>query len=125
MSLLPFFGWVESLSVGEFIRGSLWLFPAIESFHLLGLAVIGGSILLVDMRLFWLRMPSHSVRQLARDVEPWLIGSLIAMLITGSLLFTSEPIKLYHHGAFWVKMVSLILAIAFTFTIRRRVILAD
>ena len=67
----------------------------------------------------------ESVRQIARDVQPWLIGSLIVMLISGFLLFTSEAIKCYYHGAFWMKMTSLFLAILFTFTVRRSVTMAN
>ena len=54
MSLLPFFEFCEHSADGEIIRGSSWLFPVIESVHLLGLVVIGGSVLVVDMRLFGL-----------------------------------------------------------------------
>jgi hypothetical protein len=46
------------------------------------------------------------------------------MVITGGLLFLSESIKLYYHEAFWFKMSSLFLAIVFTFTIQRKVIMA-
>ncbi|MBZ5610882.1 MAG: hypothetical protein LAP38_21675 [Acidobacteriia bacterium] len=119
--LLQFFTWIENTSVGEAIRGSLWLFPVIESFHLLALAVIGGAILIVDMRLFGVILPGQPVRQLARDAQPFLVGSLIVMLISGVLLFTSEATKCYDHDAFWVKMACLAAAILFTFTVKRRV----
>jgi hypothetical protein len=125
MSLLPFFQFCENSAVGETIRSSSWLFPVIESFHLLGLAMIGGAVLIVDLRLFGLLLRRHPVAQLARDAQPWQIGSLIVMVISGVLLFTSEAIKCYYHEAFWVKMTSLFLAIVFTFTIRRKVALAD
>lgn len=123
--LLPFFTWVENTAIGETIRGSLWLFPVIESFHLLALAVIGGAILLVDMRLFGVLLPGQPVRQLARDAQPWLLASLAVMLTSGILLFTSEAIKCYEHDAFWFKMSCLLLALAFTFTVRRKVTMAD
>jgi hypothetical protein len=87
----------------------------------LGLAVIGGAILVVDLRLMGFGLRRQSVRQIASDVQPWLIGSLVVMLISGGMLFTSEAVKCYYHGAFWMKMTSLFLAILFTFTIRRRV----
>ena len=45
MTLLPFFEWCENTAAGEAIRGSLWLFPVIESVHLLALALIGGALL--------------------------------------------------------------------------------
>jgi len=125
MSLLSLFRWCENTAVGETIRSSRWLFPAIESLHLLGLALIGGAVLVVDLRLFGFGLRRQPVAQVARDAERWLVGSLIVMLATGSLLFTSEAIKCYYHSAFWVKMVSLLLAIVFTFTVRRRVTMAE
>ena len=125
MSLLPFFTWVENSGVGGAIRSSSWLFPFIEAFHLLGLAVIGGAVLVVDLRLFGFGLRRQPVAQLARDTQRWLIGSLMVMIATGSLLFTSEAIKCYYHAAFGFKMTSLFLAIVFTFTVRRKVAMAD
>ena len=125
MSLLPFFQLCEKTPVGEAIRNSLWLFPVIETFHLLGLAVIGGAVLMVDLRLFGLGLRRQPVARVAKDAEPWLIGSLAVMLPTGILLFLSESVKCYYSDAFWVKMTSLFLAIVFTFTVRRKVAMAD
>jgi hypothetical protein len=125
VSLLPFFEFCERSALGETIRSSLWLFPVIESFHLLGLVVIGGSVLLVDMRLLGLGLRGQSVAQLAKDTQPWLLGSLAVMLTSGVLLFTSEAIKCYYNAAYWMKMTSLLLAILFTFTVRRKVVGAD
>jgi hypothetical protein len=58
-------------------------------------------------------------------VRPYLIGSLIVMLSTGFLRFTSEATKCYYHGAFWFKMACLAGAIVFTFTVKRRATMAD
>src|SRR2546430_2237878 len=116
MSLLPFFEFCEHSAIGEAIRSSVWLFPVIESFHLLGLAAIGGAVLVVDMRLLGLGLRGRPVAQLASDVQPWLVRSLAIMLVSGALLFTSEATKCYYHAAFWVKMTSLLSAILFTFT---------
>jgi len=125
MSLLPFFTWCEKSAIGEAIRSSQWLFPVIESVHLLALVLIAGAVLVVDMRLFGLGLRRQPVAQLARDAQPWLIGGLTVMLSTGILLFLSEAIKCYYSAAFAVKMTSLLLAIIFTFTVRRKVTLAD
>jgi uncharacterized protein DUF6644 len=124
MSLLEFFQWCEQSGVGDTIRRSSWLFPLIEAIHLLGLGMIGGAVLVVDLRLLGLGLRRQSPAQLTRDAQPWLIGSLLLMGITGGLLFLSEAIKCYYHDAFWFKMASLFLAIVFTFTIQRRVIMA-
>lgn len=124
MSVLEFFQWCEQSGIGAAIRKSTWLFPLIEAIHLLGLGVIGGAVLVVDFCLLGLGLRRQSAAQLTRDAQPWLIGSLLLMGITGGLLFLSEATKCYYHEAFWFKMASLFLAIVFTFTIQRRVIMA-
>jgi hypothetical protein len=96
----------------------------IEAVHLLGLALIGGIVLLVDLRLFGFSVTAKPLPDLSRAVEPWLIASLGVMIVTGLLLYTSEPIKLYYNAAFWMKMAFLGPAITYTFTIRRRVLAA-
>ena len=123
--LLPLFEWCEATALGQAIRESLWLFPVIESIHLLGLAMIGGALLVVDLRLFGLALRQQPVAPLARDVHPWLVGSLAVMLTTGIMLFLSESIRCYYSPPFWTKMELLLVAILFTFTVRRKVALAD
>jgi hypothetical protein len=123
--MLAFFTWCEQSSIGEAIRASLWLFPAIEAVHLLALAVIGGAVLVLNLRLLGLGLRHQALSQLWRDTRPWLLGSLITMILSGLLLFTSEAVKLYYHEAFWVKMTSLALAMVFTFTVVRSAALAD
>jgi hypothetical protein len=125
MSVLSFFTWCENTWLGDAIRDSRWLFPAIESVHLLGLAVIGGAVLMMNLRLLGFGNDRQPVDRLWRDTRPWLVGSLTVMLISGMLLFTSEATKLYYHDAFWVKMSSLLLATLYTFTVMRKVALAD
>jgi hypothetical protein len=119
--LLPFFEWCETLWLGRAVVGSLWLFPVIEAVHLLALSVLGGAILVVDLRMLGFGLKNRSVVELARDARPWLIGALVAMIATGLPLFLSEPIKCYYSPAFWVKMYTLAIALTYTFTIRRRV----
>src|SRR4029450_5697923 len=122
--LLPFFEWCEASFIGQTIRESLWLFPVIEAVPLLGLAVIGGTVLLVDLRLLgWgLRQP---VREIAHDARPWFLASLVVMLVTGISLFLSESVQCYYGQALWVKITCLPLAIAFTLTIKARVVRRD
>ena len=125
MNLLPFFEWCEASAVGTAIRGSRWLFPVIESIHLLALSLIGGALLVVDLRLFGVGLRNQSIRQLAKEAQPWLIGSLLVMIATGVPLFLSESIKCYYSPPFWVKMTTLPVAITFTFTVRRKVVMAE
>ena len=121
MSLLPFFQWCWQSLIGETIRNSSWLFPLIEALHLVGLGVTAGAVLIVDLRLLGLGLNQQPVAQLSKGAEPWLLGSLALMFSSGIPLFLAESIKCYYSFAFWVKMTSLLLALLFTFTIRRNV----
>jgi len=123
--MLPFFEWCEATAIGAAIRSSPWAFAVIESVHLLGLSVIGGAVLVVDLRLLGFGLTNQRIADVARAAFPWLVGSLLVMLLTGISLFLSEATKCYGSPAFWVKMISLALAIGFTVTIRRKVSMAD
>ena len=119
--LLPFFEWCETVWLGRAVVGSLWLFPVIESVHLLALSVLGGSILLVDLRMLGFGLKNYSVPELARDARPFMIGAIVMMIATGVPLFLAEAIKCYYSQAFWVKMTTLAIALVYTFTIRTQV----
>ena len=124
MDLFPYFEWLASTSLSQAISASTWAFAVIESVHLLALSAIGGAVLLVDLRLLGLGIRSSTLEEVARDAQPWLIGSLVVMLVTGFLLFASEPVKCYNSTPFRVKMLCLALGTIFAFTVRRKVAMA-
>jgi hypothetical protein len=125
MTLLPLFEWLEATSLGNMVRQSLWLFPVIEAFHLVAFAVLGGTVLITDLRLLGFAMRSQPTAQIAREARPWLLGSLVVMIVSGVLLFLSEAIKCYYSFPFKVKIICLVLAIVFTWTLHRRIATTD
>ncbi len=121
MDLLPFFAWCESTGLGLVVRESVWLFPAIEAVHLLGLSLLGGAVLLVDLRLLNAGLTGTPTAVVARQARPWLIAAVVVMIATGVPLFLSEAVKCYYSPSFWVKMTTLPIALVFTFAVRQRV----
>lgn len=119
--LLEFFQWCETVWLGRVVVESLWLFPVIEAGHLLALSVLGGAVLIVDLRMMGLGLTSRSVAEIFRNARPWLLGAIAGLISTGIPLFLSEPTKCYYSPAFWVKMYALAGALIFTFAIRNRV----
>ena len=125
----PFAEWSYATRIGTIIHESGWLFAAIESIHLLGLAGMGGAILLVDLRLLGLGLGDEPAGELGREAQRVLITSLVVMLATGALLYLSEATKFYSDD-FWgsaefpfiYKMLFLAIALLFTFTVRRRAV---
>ena len=63
--------------LGRAVVGSLWLFPVIEAVHLLALSVLGGAVLIVDLRLLGIGLKHRSVAELWREARPWMIGALV------------------------------------------------
>ena len=108
--------------MGSAVRESIWLFPVIEATHLTTLCVLGGAVLVVDLRMMGLGLRQARIHELARHVRPLLIGSVVMMLSTGVLLFLSEAIKCFYNTAFWVKMPTLAIALLFTFVVRARMV---
>lgn len=121
MTFLPFFEWCEATRLGLVVRDSVWLFPVIEATHLLGLSLLGGALLVVDLRLLGLGLTSTPTAVLARAVRPWLVAAVVLMAATGVLLFLSESVKCYYSQAFWLKITTLPVALLFTFLVRERV----
>jgi hypothetical protein len=126
MSLLDFCKWVQYSPLLVAMRSSTWIFPVIASIHLMGLALIGGAVLVVDLRLLGLGLWRQPVAQIARDAERWMLVSLLVLVPTGILQFMCfAATKYYYLTAFWVKMAALSLALIFTFAVRRKVVMAD
>jgi len=121
MTLFEVFDWLELTLIGTAIRDSVWLFPVIESFHLIGLALLGGSILVTDFRLLGITLNRVSIYTTAKNCHKFFLISIAMMASTGIPLFLSEAIKCYYNPFFWIKMGSLLFALIFTFTIRRKI----
>ena len=119
--MLPFFQWCEDTFIARGISDSVWLFGVIESVHLLGLCLLGGSLLIVDLRLLGLGLTAQPIAEVARSARRWLITGLVVMASTGIPLFLSEATKCYYNPSFWVKITTLPVALVFTFAVRQRI----
>lgn len=102
--------WLEQTPVAASVRESLWLFPVIETVHLLGMAVLIGTIGAFDLRLLGWAMRQVRVTELAARLLPWSWVGFAVQVVTGGLLFSSEAVKVSANPAFEVKMVLLGLA---------------
>jgi hypothetical protein len=91
-----------------------WLFPVVESIHVIGLGAFVGTIVLEDLRTLGRRIPD------TRNLKPWTHAGLAAMLLTGAVMFLSDTTRYLHNPAFQVKAGLLVLALATHFTLHRR-----
>ncbi len=122
MSVINLFQWLGHTPMGLAIRHFTWGVAIVEMIHLLALAALGGSILIVDLRLWGIGLRRQSPSHLAKELAPIFLGSLIVILISGVLILSAEPMKCYYSDAFRLKMLLLLLAISFHFTLHSKAV---
>jgi hypothetical protein len=102
--------WLQDLSFPTEIRESDWLFPTIETVHVLALVLVVGSILMVDLRLLGLAGRARSVRSVIAERLPLTWTAFAVAATAGSLLFSSKAVTYYDDFPFRLKMICLVLA---------------
>ena len=96
------------------------VFPVLECFHILGFAVTVGTITLVDFRMLGFGLRRQSAPELSKALAPWTLLGLVLVLLSGPMLFSSDPDMYYLNLSFQIKMVLLALALLFHYTVRRK-----
>ena len=110
MTIADILSFLESSQLAEKIRESLYLFPLIESCHVLGLTMVFGTIAIIDLRLLGIASTRRSFRKIASDVLRWTWAAFALTVATGSLMFITNAGVYYHNFFFRTKMVLLVLA---------------
>ena len=101
---------MQNSAIGTGIRESIWLFPIVETTHVLALALSVGVLIWFDLRLMGWGMRHQPVSQVHKQLMPLAFFGFVVMTISGILLFWSEPEKCYSSGFFRVKVLFLVLA---------------
>lgn len=107
------------------LNANEWAFPLTECFHITSFALSIGTIALVDLRMLGLGMKHQTPGQLVKDTGIWTLAGLVIVIISGLLIFSSDPIRYTYNAGFQYKMVALVLAILFNYTIHRKVALSN
>jgi hypothetical protein len=102
-------GALEEGSIASAMRDSLWMYPVVETIHIIGFSILVGAVVMFDLRILGISK-RISVRLLARHLLPWSVAALLLIVPTGTLMFASEASDLVGNRAFVVKMLLLMLA---------------
>lgn len=116
----PLFVALGHSALGRYMQTSVWGFAVTEGIHLLALAALGGSVLIIDLRLLGVIFRKESARSLSGDLGRILLGSLSVLILTGIAMVSEEALKCYFSPAFRWKMALLASAVIFYFTLHRR-----
>jgi uncharacterized protein DUF6644 len=101
--------YLEASGLASRIRGSVFLFPMIESTHVIGLALVFGTIAIIDLRLLGIASTQRSFQRMASDILKWTWGAFALTVLTGSLMFITNASVYYHNLFFRTKMLLLAL----------------
>lgn len=101
---------IEYSDLGITIAESTWMFPTLETLHVIALVTVLGMIAIVDLRLIGVSSRALAVTKLSKDTLPWVWGAFGLAAITGGLLFISKASSYVINPYFLWKMVMLALA---------------
>ena len=103
----------EHTSLAAAMRGEVgweWLFPIVETLHVISLAMVFGSIVMVDLRLVGATSRNSAVSRLSSEVLPYTWGAFICAAVTGALLFVSKAQVYFYNLQFQLKFLCMFLA---------------
>jgi uncharacterized protein DUF6644 len=81
-----------------------WVIPTIQSIHIAGIGIVLTSVFMMDMRILGLAGKDQTLQQTTNRFGPWLMWSLVALLVTGLLMVIGEPVRELVTVSFWLKM---------------------
>lgn len=106
--------WLAATPLSHTIQTTGWIIPTLQTIHILGVAVLFSSAILVDLRIWRLLQRDAPLAEIARRFLPVIWPVLLILLITGSLLIIGEPRRALLNSTFYLKMA--LLAVALTLT---------
>src|ERR1700730_1213057 len=110
MSLLHFCEWMADTPGSIALHESAWMYPIVESVHVLALCLFLGLAVMLDLRLLGVTMRNAPVSEFMDRLLPWTAAGFVLMVVSGALLFYAIPVRTYQNIFFRIKVAMLILS---------------
>lgn len=123
--LYSWFEWLEASPLGVFVKDEPATFAIIEAVHLLGLALLGGTVLAQDLRLLNVVLRDVPSNVVTEQAHRWFKVGLWILLLTGVPMLAGVATKCYHNAFYWTKMIALAIGILFVFTLKQPLLRGD
>ena len=121
MVLLEFCEWLAGTAWSIALHESLYMYPLVESTHVLALCLFVGTLVIVDLRLLGVVFRRVPVSEVNARTLPWTVTGFVVMVVTGLLLFYAIPVRTYQSIWFRAKVVLLVVAGINAWLLHRRV----
>ena len=109
MSLFTFCQWIETTSISIAIREGALYYPILGAFHLISIGWFGGMVLMGDLSVLGIGLPHAPVTEVLSQFRRWKWVGLVIVLLSGGLLWWSEPVVCYNSVSFRIKLALLAL----------------
>jgi putative copper export protein len=119
--LSEFSKWLAATELSHTIQTTSWIIPSLQTIHILCVAAVFSSAILVDLRIWRLLERDVPLPEMARRFLPTIWPVLLVLLVTGSLLIIGEPRRSLLNSTFYLKMALLLLAIVLTVALQRSI----
>ncbi len=101
--------WLERTTGSIALHESLWVYPIVESVHVLTLCLFLGTAVMVDLRLLGVVLRRVPVSEVLTRLRPWMMAGFAVMIVSGGLLFYAIPVRTYLNIFFRIKVALLAL----------------
>jgi hypothetical protein len=109
-----FCDWLALTPISTLFQSVVWIIPMTQSIHIIAIAIVMSSVIMVDLRLMGVAGRSQSISSLTQRFIPWVWWSLAVLLASGTVLIVAEPRRDLLNPVFQIKMLLLIAAIVVT-----------
>jgi hypothetical protein len=123
--LYSLFAGLEASPLGVFVKDQAATFAIIEAVHLLGLALLGGTVLVQDLRLLNVVMRDVPSNIVTEQTHRWFKIGLWILVLTGVPMLAGVATKCYGNPFYWTKMIALAIGILFVFTLKQPLLRGD
>lgn len=114
MSIQGFSDWLAATPASQAIQAAFWVVPTVQSVHILAIALLAGSALMIDLRLIGLIGRDRPFPDFQRRYLPWLFAAFVVLLATGATMIVGEPDRTLMNWVFWTKVGLILASVALT-----------
>jgi len=121
--------WIDNTTLNQAIQATNWVVPTVQTIHILAIAAVASSALMIDLRLIGVFWANRAMKDVSSRFLPLVWWPLLILLATGIIMIIAEPARSLKNPAFQLKMLLLIAALIvtglFQFLQRRNVSFGD
>ena len=115
-----FCDWLSNTSLSLTIQTVMWIIPAVQTIHILCVAIVMSCMAMLDLRLIGVAGKRQPISRMVSKFVPWVWGALPVLLTTGIILTIGEPSRELLNPYFRAKMLMLEIVIGITFVVQRQ-----